>query len=248
MKDHDVVEAFVAYLRDHGYSGLQVDRWPDDENRDSPDIDAIAGPFAIEHTSIDTLSHQRRDADWFMQAVGGLEHQLPPLPFRLRIVLQYHAVSKGQHWPEIRQALTSWIICKAPYLADGGHVIDTIPGVPFPLHVEKTSHRSHGVSFGRYEPADDTLPGRLRQQFARKAEKLAPYQGRGTTTVLLVENEDVALMNHLKMLNAIQDAYLGGRPPGVDQIWYADTTFAPDIEFTDFTPKLIGQQQPKECR
>jgi hypothetical protein len=179
-----------------------------------------------------------------MQAVGGLEHQLPPLPFRLRIVLQYHAVSKGQHWPAIRQALTSWIIREAPQLADGGHIIYTIPGVPFPLHVEKACHHGHGVSFGRYEPGDDTLPARIREQFARKAEKLATYHGQGTTTVLLVENDDVALMNHVKMLNAIREACPSGPPAGVNQIWYADTSFAPDIAFRDFTPALTGWRQP----
>jgi hypothetical protein len=62
MNDHDVVETFIAYLRMNGYPGLEFGRRPDDENRKSSDIDAIAGPFAIEHTSIDTILDQRRDA------------------------------------------------------------------------------------------------------------------------------------------------------------------------------------------
>jgi hypothetical protein len=83
------------------------------------------------------------------------------------------------------------------------------------------------------------LPARIRQQFARKAEKLAKYHGRDTTTVLLIENDDMALMNHVKMLNAIRKACPSGPPPGVDQIWYADTSFAPDIAFMDFTPSRM---------
>jgi hypothetical protein len=46
MQDRNIVETFVAHLRDHAYSGLQVDCWPDDENRDFPNIDAIAGPHS----------------------------------------------------------------------------------------------------------------------------------------------------------------------------------------------------------
>lgn len=67
MKDHEVVEAFIAYLRDNGHPNLRVDRRPEEENRRSKDIEAIAGQFAIEHTSIDTLPNQRGKADWFMQ-------------------------------------------------------------------------------------------------------------------------------------------------------------------------------------
>jgi hypothetical protein len=55
MKDRDVISAFVAYLQTNGHPNLKVERWPEDENRDSQEIDAIAGAFAIEHTSIDTL-------------------------------------------------------------------------------------------------------------------------------------------------------------------------------------------------
>lgn len=64
MNDCDVINAFVTYLWENGHSCLQVDRWPDKENRNLADIDAIAGAFAIEHTSIDTLPNQRRDSDW----------------------------------------------------------------------------------------------------------------------------------------------------------------------------------------
>ena len=62
MKDSEVVDAFVSHLRELGYPSLTVEWRPDEENRDSSDIDAIAGSFAIEHTSIDTLPDQRRDS------------------------------------------------------------------------------------------------------------------------------------------------------------------------------------------
>ena len=56
---HYVIDKFVAHLRKNGHPDLHVDRGSDGENRDSPDIDATAGPFVIEFTSIDVPPDQR---------------------------------------------------------------------------------------------------------------------------------------------------------------------------------------------
>lgn len=51
------------------------------------DIDAIAGPFAIERTSIDTLENQRRHSSWFGGVAQPLEDEFRDrLPFRLRLI------------------------------------------------------------------------------------------------------------------------------------------------------------------
>ena len=239
MKDSDVVDAFVAYLRDHGHPGLAVERRPDEENRDSSDIDAIAGPFAIEHTSVDTLPNQRRDADWFMRAAGGLERELPGRPqFRLDVTLEYDAVAKGQNWSAIRATLKIWVTNDAAALSDGTHVIESTSDIPFRLHVVKSSERRPGLFFARWKPEGDTLSHRVGEAFERKAAKLAKYRTAGKTTVLLVENDDIALMNEWKMLEAIQQAYPSGPPAGVDQVWYADTSIPSDFAFRDFTSQL----------
>ncbi len=239
MNDRDVVDAFVVHLRDHGHPALQLERRPDEENRGSSDIDAIAGPFAIEHTSIDTLPNQRRDSDWFMRATGKLEQELPSTPpFRLSITLEYNAVGIGQNWVAVRAALRSWVSNKAPSLPEGRSLVENAPGIPFRLHVVKSSERRPGVFFARFQPDDDTLPARVKAAFDRKAEKLARYQKPGVTTILLVENDDMALMNEWKMLKAIQTAFPMGPPPGVDQVWYADTSIQSALEFREFTPEL----------
>lgn len=81
MDDRDVIKAFVEYLRANGFPLLKTDCWPEDKNPNIPDIDAVAGQFAIEHTSLDTLPNQRRDADWFTQVVGGLNSEVKAIPF-----------------------------------------------------------------------------------------------------------------------------------------------------------------------
>lgn len=236
-EDRKVVNAFVAYLQDNGYPGLQVDLYPEDDN--DADIDAIAGRFAIEHTSVDTLPNQRRDSDWFMRAAGGLEDEIQNKPpFRLRIGLEYHAVTKGQDWSAIREALRTWINKESPRLPDGRHVLENVPGVPFRLYVTKARDRAPGIFFARFEPQDDSLSERIKEQFERKARKLAKYKRLGLTTILLVENKDIALMNEIKMLQAIRAAYPAGPPHGVDEVWFVDTSIPSAIEFYNFTPTI----------
>lgn len=245
MENRSLVDAFVEYLRDHGHPGLQVVRRPDEENRDTADIDAIAGPLAIEHTSIDTLPDQRRDNDWFARVVDGLEEELSPhMTFRLRIALEWKAVARGQNWSGIRQALKNWTLTYAERVPDGLSVRDGIAGVPFPIHLWKQSDRPPGLFFGRLKPDDETLSERIREQLNKKARKLASYHSRGKTTVLLVESPDWVLMNESKMLKGIREAFPAGLPPGVDQIWYADSFPNSSVHFWDFTEQLAASLDP----
>lgn len=246
LKDSCVIDRFVAYLRKNGYPNLQVDRRPDEENRVSPDIDAIAGPFAIEHTRIDTLPDQSRNNDWFDKVTGGLDKD-PSIqfPFRLSIILEYNAITTNQDWKAMNQALKNWIINESPKLVNGHHVLGNVPGIPFKLTVFKDTGMPPRLLFSRFDPNDNTLSNRLKVLCDRKAKKLGKYQGTGTMTVLLIQNNDIALMHPIIMRREIQKAYPNGLPPGVDKIWYADTAEvrkipvkASDITFEDFTPYL----------
>ena len=71
--------------------------------------------------------------------------------------------------------------------------------------------------------------------------KLSKYQGPSATTILLVENDDIALMNELKMLDAIGEAHPDGLPQGVDEIWFADTSIPDKPQFHDFTTKIVNE-------
>ena len=244
MKDYEVIDAFIKHLRKHGYPELKISEHPDKKNRTSSDIDAIADPFAIEHTSIDTIPYQRRNSDWFMKVTDGLEEEFSSqLSFRLSISFDDGSIEKGQDWEKIRQGFKNWINEEKnnQRLADGPHYIENVPDIPFPFHVIKDHEDpSPGVRFSRFPPENRDLPNRVKKLFDKKAKKLRKYQDMGKITVLLVENNDIALMDiqGLELLKAIQEAYPFGLPLGVDKIWYVDTADSDRITFKNFTSDL----------
>jgi len=183
MNDRDLIGAFIAYLREHGIPDLKVDYWPEDENRNSPDIEAVAGNMAIECTSIDTIPNLRRDSEWFFQVFSNVAQELPfRVTFRLNITIDYGAVRKGQDWAAIREGIKNWIIKEARNLLEGHQIINGVPNIPFRIDVRKLNRRRPGVIVGRFAPEDDSLACRIRKLFDAKVNKLIKYQKTRLTT------------------------------------------------------------------
>ena len=245
MEDCTVIDEFVRYLERHGYPDLKVDRCPDMENRNSPDIDAVAGPFAIEHTSIDTLANQRRNADWFSKVTEGFEEEFSDqLPFHLSIAFDYGAVTKNyvsitekRGLGEIHEIFKNRIGKVNLSLADGCRVLNGVPDIPFQFDVIKGNELPKHILFVLVNPDDSTLPEHIKELIDRSAKKLAEFQDTedaGKTTVLLIESNDPALMND-RILGAIRKAYPEGLPSGINQIWYGETVEDPIYVFTTET-------------
>jgi hypothetical protein len=234
--DREIIAAFVAHLQKNGYPDLKIDRYPEDENRNTKEIDAIAGAFAIEHTSVDTLPNQRRDSSWFLRAIGDLESELTgSLDYRLRISVPYEAIEVRQDWNAIKMAFREWIVAKSAALDLGKHQLQDIEGIPFAFHVTKSVSGKPGALFFRYLPEDATLPERLKTQLSEKARKLTPYQDWHFSTILLLES-DCVLMDQDYMFDSIRSAFDGRMPNGVDHIWFVQSDLPDDLLFYDFTP------------
>lgn len=240
LTDKRVIGLFVNFLVNNGNTGLTISSWPDEENRQTSDIDAIAGSFAIEHSSVDTVQDQRRDSAWFLEVVKPLEEEFfHKLPFRLNLILPYEGIQRGQKWPKITSALLSWIRDESPKLAFGSHEVRSTPGIPFTFHVIKKRSDRPGLILGRFAPDIQGLSSRLRKQLDRKAVKLSRYKSEGKITILLVESNDIALMDDSKMWESLKQAYPNGLPDGVDQVWYADSSIPENILFTEMTRAFI---------
>ena len=236
--DEVVISAFVKHLRGHGHSELRVDSFPDKHNRNSPDIDAIAFPFAIEHTSIDAVENRRRNQHWFVQFANPLRDVLDgEIPFYLRVILAFDSVESGPKKDDVRAAFKTWVRDESNSLPDGLSIVSSAEGIPFTFEAEKCSDGPPGLLFTRILPQDNTFVERMRNIIEKKSEKLRPYHS-SHTTVLLIENDDMALMNKEKMLGAIHKNYPDAPPDGVDQIWYADTSSSRRTWFIHVTPYL----------
>jgi hypothetical protein len=232
--DRAIVLRFVGHLVENGYPDLKIDHWLEDEQPGQSVVEAIAGEFAIEHTSVDTLPNQRGAGHQFQKALGFLEFL--PVAARLQILIPYELVQVGGDWQSHFLALASWVVLTAPTLPDGNHQI-SIPGTALECVAVKDSAMPAKVVLYRPAPDDDTLPLRVGEQITRKMEKLVRYKAEGHTTVLILETQDNALMNQHKMLEAARMALGGQMPSGLDRLWYAE---AGGHVFFDFTGPITA--------
>ncbi|MDZ7723245.1 MAG: hypothetical protein U5R06_10680 [candidate division KSB1 bacterium] len=219
-----------------------MQKYPEDNNRNEKEIDAIAGLLAIEHTSIDTITNQRLDSSRFMKAIGDLEDELKTeFPYYLRLVIPYDAIKKGQNWKKIKNTMRNWLLEKTPGLQYGREYnrID-IKELPFIFWIKKDKNRHHGLFICRNVPEDKSLSKRIKKLLDRKVDKLLKYNSDGYTTILLIESDDIALMNENILIASICESYHGKLPDNVDQIWYADTTIKDKLLFIDLTETITN--------
>jgi hypothetical protein len=241
MNDRQVINEFITHLNKNGYPGIKVDRWPEDENRSSPDIDAIANNIAIEHTSIDTVENQRRDDSWFLKALGDLESELKgQFHFRLRVTIPYDAIQTGQDWYRIKTKFRSWLLNQTSALNEGSHFIQNVDEIPFSFWVKKSINREPALIFYRTSPTVvNSLSDRLYKLLNSKIKKLEPYKSKGFKTILLIESADIAHINDHIVADAIGTAYNGHVPKGIDHTWFVETAIENNLEFFNLTEKLI---------
>lgn len=232
-----VISEFVAYLAEVKGISLQITKWPDEENRSTKDIDAIAKGdgtrVAIEHTTIDTVPQQREDSARFMEVFGELGTQLHnSVKDRIRLTVDFCAVPNKTNWSKLRQTLKDWLEKTIPNLPYGSNYYE-IPGLPFKIHINKQISEKPSFRVGRFDPEDKTLPQRINDAINRKTQKLGPYKKQGYKTLLLIGNDDIALMSLELIVSSIKTIMEGKSEIALeaDEIWYADTSIPDDLEF-----------------
>ena len=230
------------YLAEKLYPGLQIVEWPDKSNARTSDIDAIAEAagkrIAIEHTSADYITDQRRHDERFMKAIGGLEEELQgQIDCHLRLIIPFGSVPTGMSWDGIQEQLRRWILHDVPHLAyDKVHQNIEIEGVPFLLTAQKSDSGTNGLFLARSVIEATSFPQRLQSLIDRKALKLAQYRDSCNLLILLIENADIANMSRGKMMKAVETSYPQSLPSGLDRVWYADSSIPESIQCWNITP------------
>lgn len=238
-RDRVVVEAFVSHLGASASPGLVVDAWLEDENPGQSVVEALAGPFAIEHTSIDTFAGQRQIAHRFSEVVTPLERVLTPhLSGVLRGFLPDSCFQTGEDWGSLQEALARWVVSEGIGLPEGA-TQTLLPDVGVSVRAFKDSRFRPRLVFWLESGDEPPLAVRLRAQVVRKAAKVSPHADSGKTRVLLLESVDSVNMGPGRLLDALVQAF-GGMPPGVDQLWFVDGTTGLRPEFHDLTSELLA--------
>jgi hypothetical protein len=233
--DRAAIRNFAKFLEAIGQPVAGVDEWPEDHKQG--EIDAILGPFAVQHTSIDALPDGRRRGHQFQHVIGSIEDEFSGrLGFYLSIVLDWDAIKTGQDWKLANQGLRSWILREAADMPDGNRRIASVPGVPFAFDIVKGgSVNADGVFFSRWDPRDETLNRRLRDQVIGRHDKLsvlARHRDRGKRTLLLLESGDVALMSDGAIAQAFLEVFPQW-PSKLDELWLMHHVAPPSINVHD---------------
>jgi hypothetical protein len=244
-RERKVIEQFLSFLRMNGYPDLVLDDCPDEHNRNSRDIDAIAGNFAIEHTTVDGLPGQRGHDDRFLRLVEGLRVELKPgLLCHANVTICYDDLREvtANSMTAIRVVLLAWLRSILPMLGDGPHWFPRTPELPFAILIRKWTDREPGVYFMRDFPRDHSRGWQLPEQLARKAAKLRTYKTKtaGYITLLLIELNGSALMGSYDFLELFYDAHGALDLDGVDEVWLVNVVNSDCAQFWKLDEEPIG--------
>jgi hypothetical protein len=240
-----VLEERFAMLRANATS-------PEDERVGPPveyvfDLDGRA--HALEHTVVEAFEgqiHKDVDFDAFVEPIAAaLDHHMPsPGNYRLTFSIHPSKGLKPKRIGDVQAAIVDWVRSAAaamhaqcPAIPTRNHRPNghqsarraTVEGVGLHLHREigwSLPKVAYGRIFcSRFAPPDyETLRvERIRAAFAKKLPKLQRWKHAGARSVLVLENRDLSLSNHVVILEASEEA-LKGRDDTPDELWLVDTT------------------------
>lgn len=227
---------------------------PEDEKKGPPVeyvFDLKQTRYAIEHTVIEAFDGQLHADIDFQKLIDPIIEALDtklPKPGVFHVAFEIHP-TKGKNAKSLAKtqaAIIAWIRETAALLHSEhpkqpaksqsikgcrSNRSKTIDGVDIVLTRETGWFVSEGTQGrllpGRFAPPDREPLRRNRVATAidNKSAKLHAWKSTGARSVLVLENRDLALSNHLLIGNAVEDA-LRGRQDAPDEVWLVDTTIA----------------------
>lgn len=194
--------------------------------------------YALEHTLVDPYPDKRGDDLQFLEVLGAIEESLNGKGL-LRTDGSYHLYvesnafrgKKRSEIPAIRAAIREWVIGNAHRLVsaapgDTQELGASPPTVPVRVRLQFTlwPSSSNKLLIGRMSPAD--LPQqrreRIRTALKKKGPKLLAEHKAGAMTVLILEDDDVALSNAVDIGTALHTE-LALRAYGIDDVYLVET-------------------------
>jgi len=203
--------------------------------------------FALEHTVIEAFGGQLwadiAFADFVAPIVEALDHHLaPPGSFHAFFAIHPTKEITSKDVSKTQSAIIAWIRANAatlhnecpeqpskaqrPYGYTNARK-ETIHGVDILLQrrtgwwmPDKAKAR---LLVARFAPSnhEELRRERLKEAMNKKLPKLSHWKSNGARSILILENRDVALSNHMNIFEAAEQALMG-RTDGPDEIWLVD--------------------------
>ncbi len=234
LDQDEVIRRFIKLYNSCQDAQFTITRWPDKEKLKPGEraCDAYAEALevralAIEHTKIETFRNQKQDSARFMKVIGVLEQELKEsFPYDLRLTTPTFGIQTGIAWSAITDTLREWLLTHVDTLSFGESYPE-ISGIPFRVRIRKEGRRGTGFGVMRWEPpgldTDDELTEIVAATLNNKNDQLQQYRANGDESVLILETDDIALMNHVLLYKAFLQASACIPTPNIDQVWMAQT-------------------------
>lgn len=231
----DVIWRFLNRRNELQGTGYVVTRWPDEENRTTREVDAIAESdghqaLAIEHTLVMTFQAQVREDHWFSTSMAPIERELAHRydPLQVRLVFNY---VRGVNWPQgAVETVRNWLDANLASLpVDDTNKVspDTeIPGIGFVRIYKRDKTPRPGLQVARTVPtnvsfADEGLEI-MDKALNHKYAELAEYRKNGHRSILLLDNRDIALTNQTEQYKLYVRSCRANPRDGLNEVWVAD--------------------------
>jgi hypothetical protein len=199
-RDQILVERFLWAYNSHYGTSFRVVRWPDEMNRKTAAVEAVASnefgeTVAIEHTLIEPFEGEREDTDRFIQVFSRLEGKSDLIKpgHDVDVAVKVGVIPTGVSWDSIGDRVHRHLAARIPSLGEG-QFSEIVTGLNFPLEVSlaisvhEPQEKDH-VWISRHLPKE-SIENVVRTALTRKLPKLVAEQA--TTRILLFEKADIA--------------------------------------------------------
>lgn len=220
------IKAFISGYSDLKNSIFNIIEWPDQNN--PGDIDGLASDghevLAIEHTSIDSFGKQREDDAVFKKVFSPISKELNGcFDGRVTVIVPIKAVRLKKDQEKVSKDLKELLKKEIPNLPYGVSNLKS-SDLSFDIKVIKDKSSRRLLGFARPAPENIKLGERLKEAIEKKTKKFQRNNYHKETKILLIENNDIALVSPVDFRIAWDTVFRKGIRNYSDQIWYVDSS------------------------
>lgn len=228
MDQDEIIRRFIARYNSCQDAQFTITCWPDKAERNQRACDAYAKahgvrPLAIEHTNVETFQQQKQDSARFSKVCGVLEKELKAhFPYHVTLIIPTFAIQTGTDWKSITDVLREWLLTQVNTLPVG-RTDHQVEGIPFRITIWKGDRPGRWFGVARTAPPTLETTEIVTAALNNKNNQLQRYRANGDKTILILETDDIALIDHVELYKAFLQASTRAPTPNIDQVWIVQT-------------------------